>query len=366
MKRHFLSIIAISIGLLSFPVFSQTEKEPKLLGLPGDDLDLYAVMDLFQKSKTIEDFEKSLNEEKTGINNLDLNEDKKVDFIKVETKKEGDNFKFILQDPVSETKTQNVAVIEVNKDKEQKVSLQVIGDKALYGEGFVIKPSSKKTQGVTPNPAYTGANPVKETVPSTTTTVIVETVPIVQYVYSPAYVPYYPPYYYGYYPPYYMAFATVGRAIYWDNMYDRYDDYWDDREDFWDDRNDNLDDRNENRNDRIDNRGEGATDRKTAENASAKTTAGTKDAARPTAGTKDAARPSTTPSKGTSSTARPSTTPSNSYSSSSRPTTSASTRQSSSSYRGSASTAGASRSMNSASSMSRSGGMSRGGGGRRR
>ena len=41
-----------------------------LLGLPGDNLDLFAVLDLFQKSKTIEDFEKSLNEEKTGINNL--------------------------------------------------------------------------------------------------------------------------------------------------------------------------------------------------------------------------------------------------------------------------------------------------------
>ena len=43
-------------------------------------------LDLFQKSKTIEDFEKSLNEEKTGINNLDLNLDNKVDFIKVVTK----------------------------------------------------------------------------------------------------------------------------------------------------------------------------------------------------------------------------------------------------------------------------------------
>ena len=44
---------------------------------------------LFQKSKTIEAFEKSLNDEKEGINNLDLNLDKKVDFIKVVTKKEG-------------------------------------------------------------------------------------------------------------------------------------------------------------------------------------------------------------------------------------------------------------------------------------
>ena len=71
--------------MLSSPVFSQTENDTTSLGLPGDNLDLFAVLDLFQKSKTIEDFEKSLNEEKTGINNLDLNLDNKVDFIKVTT-----------------------------------------------------------------------------------------------------------------------------------------------------------------------------------------------------------------------------------------------------------------------------------------
>jgi hypothetical protein len=43
--------------------FSQTSDTGEL-GLPGDNLDLYAVLDLFQKSKTIEDFEKSLNDEK--------------------------------------------------------------------------------------------------------------------------------------------------------------------------------------------------------------------------------------------------------------------------------------------------------------
>ena len=56
--------------------------------MAGDNLDLYAVLDLFLKSKTIEGFEKSLNDTKTGINNLDLDLDRKVDFIKVVTKKE--------------------------------------------------------------------------------------------------------------------------------------------------------------------------------------------------------------------------------------------------------------------------------------
>ena len=90
------------------------------MGMAGDNLDLYAVLDLFLKSKTIEGFEKSLNEQKTGINNLDLDLDKKVDFIKVVTKKEGDAYTFVLQVAVSKTETQDVAVILVNRDKDKK------------------------------------------------------------------------------------------------------------------------------------------------------------------------------------------------------------------------------------------------------
>lgn len=199
--------------------FSQTESATGELGLPGDNLDLYAVLDLFQKSKTIEDFEKSLNDEKKKINNLDLNDDKKVDFIKVETKKDGDDFTFILRDPISKTETQDVAVILVSKDKNKKISLQIVGDRDLYGKDYIVEPSPKGGGGVTANPAYTGADPVNVNVPASTTTVIVEQAPIVQYVYSPAYVPYYPPYYYGYYPPWF-GFATVmAVGIYRSNHY---------------------------------------------------------------------------------------------------------------------------------------------------
>jgi hypothetical protein len=219
MKIRFLSVLVIAMSFSGLTAFSQTESNTGELGLPGDNLDLYAVLDLFQKSKTIEDFEKSLNDEKTKINNLDLNDDKKVDFIKVETKKDGDDFTFILRDPISKTETQDVAVILVSKDKNKKISLQIVGDKDLYGKDYIVEPSPKGSGGVTANPAYTGADPVTVSVPASTTTVIVEQAPIVQYVYSPAYVPYYPPYYYGYYPPWF-GFATVmAVGIYRSNHY---------------------------------------------------------------------------------------------------------------------------------------------------
>jgi len=215
MKKN-LSLLVVVISLLCSPFFAQAQEDSTaLLGLPGDNLDLYAVLTLFQKSKTIEAFEKTLNDEQTKINNLDLNLDKKVDFIKVTTKKEDSSFTFILQVDVTKTETQDVAIILVNKDK-GKVSIQAVGDPEIYGKDYVIEPKGQSS--VTANPGYTGENPVVVNVPATTT-VVVQQAPIVQYVYSPAYVPYYPPYYYGYYPPYF-AFATcIAVGIYRHNNY---------------------------------------------------------------------------------------------------------------------------------------------------
>ena len=214
MKKYILSYLVVAMSLFSLPAFSQTENDSTLLGLPGDNLDLYAVLDLFQKSKTIEEFEKSLNLEKTAINNLDLDLDKKVDFIKVVTKNEGDDFTFILQVAVSKTETQDVAVILVSKDESKKITMQIVGDPDLYGKDYIVELKESKTPAVTANPGYTGTDTVVVSAPAKTTVVVVESAPIVQYVYSPAYVPYVPPYYYGFYPPYFAAFSVMAVGMY--------------------------------------------------------------------------------------------------------------------------------------------------------
>jgi hypothetical protein len=226
MKNKFLSILLLTMSIISFSSFAQSENDEELLGLPGDDLDLYAVLDLFQKSKTVEAFEKSLNDTKAGIVNLDLNNDGKVDFIKVETKKDGDDFLFILQDPISEKETQDVAVMTVSKDAEGKVSMQVIGDEKLYGKDYVIEPRTEAAAAVTSNPAYVGDDPVTVSVPATTEIVVVQSAPVVQYVYSPAYVPYAPPYYYGYYPHYWAPIAVISIGIYRHNHYYHHNNYY--------------------------------------------------------------------------------------------------------------------------------------------
>jgi hypothetical protein len=220
MKKSIIAIGIVLASLFSFPVFAQSKDEPVSLGLPGDDLDLYAVMEVFQKSKTIEDFEKELNSDKSKINNLDLDKDGKVDFIKVITNKDGDSFEFILQVAVSKTENQDVAVVLVSKDNSGKVAMQIVGDEDLYGKNYVVEPKGSSAGG-TANPGYAGGSTeiMNIPAPSTTTTVVVQSAPIVQYVYSPAYVPYYPPYYYGYYPPYFFPFVPIARSIYWSNHF---------------------------------------------------------------------------------------------------------------------------------------------------
>jgi uncharacterized membrane protein YgcG len=216
MKKHVLPYAILVLSFLNLSAFSQSVADSTLLGLPGDNLDLYAVLDLFQKSKTIEDFEKSLNLEKTAINNMDLDLDKKVDFIKVVTKQDKDDFTFILQIAVSKTETQDVAVIFVTKDENKKITMQIVGDEDLYGKNYIVELKESSTPAVTANPGYKGPDTVKVvSAPATTTTVIVEQAPVVQYVYSPAYVPYVPPYYYGYYPPYFAAFSVMAIGFYW-------------------------------------------------------------------------------------------------------------------------------------------------------
>ncbi|HSC53782.1 MAG TPA: hypothetical protein VLC98_09185 [Phnomibacter sp.] len=231
MKSIRISLVAMimAFSLLSLPVFAQDKDNDSdtsaMLNMAGDNLDLYAVLELFKKSKTIEAFEKSLNEgkDKDKINNLDLDMDKKVDFIKVVTEKDGNSFRFILRVDISKKESQDVAVIMVDKGKDDKVSIQIVGDEELYGKDYVIEP--KGNSSVTANPAYQGVDPVTVNVPAQQVTVV-QSPPVVQYVYSPAYVPYYPPYYYGFYPPWF-GFATVmAVGIYRHNHYYHHHGYY--------------------------------------------------------------------------------------------------------------------------------------------
>ncbi|MDQ3109729.1 MAG: hypothetical protein M3R17_07520, partial [Bacteroidota bacterium] len=164
------------------------EKDPKPTGLPGDNLDLYAVLDLFKSSASIEQFEKSLNDKSTGINNIDLNGDGKVDYIRVVDLGDGDAHAITLRVPVNESEEQDIAVIEIEKSGENTASVQVVGDEDIYGQAVIIEPKEESAKAGFIYTTEVGVN--------------VWGWPTVAYVYSPSYVVWESPYYYDYYPVY--------------------------------------------------------------------------------------------------------------------------------------------------------------------
>lgn len=209
-----LAVIFLSF-LLSWNSFSQNDNEPRALGLPGDNLNLYAVLDVFQKSKTLEDFEKAINDKEININNLDLNNDNFIDYIKVVSEKQGNTTFIILQVLVNEKEIQDVAVIQVSKDNSGKIAVQIIGDEELYGKNYIIEPSNL-TATKTPNPGYKGEEIV--TITNNTTTNYYSSVdewPIVLFLYSPAFVVYTSPFYWGYYPVYWHPWPPIYFHVYW-------------------------------------------------------------------------------------------------------------------------------------------------------
>nr|WP_315199506.1 hypothetical protein [uncultured Flavobacterium sp.] len=223
MKKRILFFVIILFGPWYTPLFSQNNNdEPEALGLPGDNLNLYAVLDVFQKSKTLEDFERSINDKETNINNLDLDNDRDTDYIKVVSYKEGKSHSIVLQVAINSKENQDVAVIGVNTNSSGKVRVQIIGDEDLYGENYIVEPSSD-TVSETPNPGYTGSGTVivNNTTNNNTTTsgsnglYVANNWPVIVYLFSPVYVIYRSPWHWGYYPSYWHPWAPIYYYNYW-------------------------------------------------------------------------------------------------------------------------------------------------------
>ena len=95
-------------------------------------LDLDAVTALAKKSKDAADFERLLNSQAEAVNNIDLNDDGKVDYINVTEYGSGDRRGFSLTTEISPGKTQEIATIDFQKEGEKAV-IQTTGNPSLYG-----------------------------------------------------------------------------------------------------------------------------------------------------------------------------------------------------------------------------------------
>jgi hypothetical protein len=141
-KIKYLSCFAISLLLAMASAQAQNQSGTDSTGLPGDNFSLQGALQMFQNAASPEDFEKAINTEGNHVNNLDLDGDGDIDYVKVTSKMDKDVHVFILQVDVSEKETQDIAVIELEKTGSENAMIQIVGDEEIYGEQVIVEPDS--------------------------------------------------------------------------------------------------------------------------------------------------------------------------------------------------------------------------------
>lgn len=163
-------------------VVVQPYQEPNVSVTPevanlGDNLNLQALGELVKNSTSAQDIESKLNTS-GSINNLDLNGDGSVDYIKVTEYGSGDQRGFSFTVDLPNNETQEIATIEVSKAN-NGAQMNIQGNQNLYGN----------------NGYYQSHYSVGDLM-------------IMHYLFT-YHRPYYSPYRYGYYPSYYHSYRSV-------------------------------------------------------------------------------------------------------------------------------------------------------------
>ena len=154
---------------------SKVSVTPEVANL-GDNLNLQALGELVKNSTSAQDIEDKLNQN-GSINNLDLNNDGSVDYIKVTEYGSGNQRGFSFTVDVASGQTQEIATIEVARGS-NNAQMNIQGNQQLYGNNGYYQSHYSLTDLM-----------------------------IMHYLFAP-HRPYYSPYHYGYYPSYYHSYRS--------------------------------------------------------------------------------------------------------------------------------------------------------------
>lgn len=148
----------------------------------GDNLDLQALGQLVQTSSSAQEIENKLNTD-GSINNLDLNGDGVVDYIKVSEFGDGSNRGFSFTVDMPDGSTSEVATIDIEQGN-GVANMNIHGNRDYYGD----------------NAYYQSSHALRDLM-------------IMNYLFS-YHRPYYSPYHYGYYPSTYRSYRSVPTTTY--------------------------------------------------------------------------------------------------------------------------------------------------------
>lgn len=103
-------------------------------------LDLQAVAAAFAESRNAQEFELLLNSNRYMINNLDLNGDGYIDYLRVLETHKGHYHAFLIQACIAPSLFQDVATL-VAERRANMLYVDVVGDPYLYGYNYVVRPT---------------------------------------------------------------------------------------------------------------------------------------------------------------------------------------------------------------------------------
>ena len=187
MKRLFIALIA-TLALTSCKDNNEYDNAQVVVNKPtisvtpevanlGDNLNLQALGELVKNSTSAQDIEDKLNSP-NSINNLDLDNDGNVDYIKVTEYGSGNQRGFSFTVDLANSQSQEIATIEVNQGNDG-AQMNVHGNQQLYGSGAHYQSHYSLTDLM-----------------------------IMHYLFAP-HVYYHSPYHYGYYPRYYHPYRST-------------------------------------------------------------------------------------------------------------------------------------------------------------
>lgn len=203
--KKMLLLLLVALGTTS--AFAQEDSRPDNT---GDGFSLEGALELFKNSNSLEEFEKSLNQENSQVNNLDLDGDGQIDYINVEDVKEGDGHVIIMYTYLNETEKQDIAIIALEKTGNDTAVLQIEGDEDLFAKNTIVEPSIAEKGAVQNLKAESNV-----TVVENSTTVNVWVWPTVRYLYGPRYVVWVSPYRWRHYPGWWRPWRPVTHRVFY-------------------------------------------------------------------------------------------------------------------------------------------------------
>src|ERR1044072_4823414 len=187
MKQRLVILLMVAFLLVNDEaILAQGRGIGILTSEAAEGLDLVAFGELFKGSENLQAFERAVNNPETGINNLDLDDNGEVDFIRIVEEVADDTHLIVAQVPLDKDDFQDVATIEIEKAGDTQYNFQIRGNETIYGADYYIAPAE----------------------------VYVYRWPIVNLMYRPAYHPYRSTFSFGFYPRWYHAYRPVTLDVY--------------------------------------------------------------------------------------------------------------------------------------------------------